>query len=77
MEKAKIEKANIILKEMVKNDFKESSWVYIDFVKEDRFLNEIKNDKNINISESTSEELAEYAYEMIDNSNRLSTLFWF
>lgn len=77
MEKAKIEKANIILKEMVKNDFKESSWVYIDFVKEDRFLNEIKNDKNINISESTSEELAEYAYEMIDNSNRLSNLFWF
>lgn len=77
MEKAKIEKANIILKEMVKNDFKESSWVYIDFVKEDRFLNEIKNDKNINISESTSEELAEYAYEMIDNSNRLSSLFWF
>lgn len=63
MEKKLQEANNLIKKEIVERSDK-NSWRYIDFVLEDRFLHEIKDD-DYNIEEHTAEEIAEYAIEHI------------
>lgn len=73
-QKDKLQKANAIVKDFIKEEFDPSHWVYIDFVKEDRFISAINEDENIDISKCTSEELADYA---IDNISKSAALYSF
>lgn len=77
METDKLTKANDVIKAYLTKHFEKDSYVYTDFVTEDRFLHEIKADKNISISGSTAEELADYAIEQIENSASRSRLIGF
>ena len=41
----KLDKANEIIKKYIKKNYNNNDWRYIDFVNEDRFYDEIKQDK--------------------------------
>lgn len=71
-----LNKANELVKEYIAYHFVEKSYQYIDYVKENRFLDEIKRDKDVVIDNSTrSEDLAEYAIErIVQNANRSNLL---
>lgn len=67
-ELARLMMANQIIKDYIKENYKETSWRYIDFVKNARFYDEIKSDKDIDPNFSP-EELAEYCLEKICEGN--------
>lgn len=75
--KIKLKKANQLVKEWANDNFKEPHYVYIDFVKDDRFLNEIVDDKGIDVGKSTAEELADYAIENISKGANRANLLGF
>ena len=77
MKQEKINTANIILKDYLEKNFCKESWVYIDFVLEDRFVSSITEDNNISIVEMTAQELADYAIENIEASASRSRLMGF
>lgn len=75
--KEKLENANVIVKDYISRHFVEKSLEYIDYVKSDRFLYEIRQDKEISIQDSTSEDLAEYAIEKITSNASVRNLLGF
>ena len=75
--KRKLKKANEIVKGFCNKHWKSSHWIYIDFVKEDRFLDEIASETSVDIEKDSAEELAEFAIEQIDKGSGLSNLFGF
>ena len=73
----KLRQANKIVKEFCNKNWKKPHWVYVDFVEEDRFLSEIKDEKSVDIEKDSAEELAEFAIEKIVESSNLSNLIGF
>ena len=73
----KINKANEIVKEYCSNNFAKKSYPYIDFVNEDRFLDEIIKEENVDLKKDSAEELAEFAIEQIARHQNLSRLLGF
>jgi hypothetical protein len=73
----KLSNANNLVKKYISEKFDKDSWVYIDFVKENRFLDEIQRDSDISIKTLSANELAEYAIENITNGVHNSNLFGF
>lgn len=58
--------ANNMIKHCLElSDIEEYNWVYVDFVKEDRFMNEIMDESKVSISDNSSYELAEFALKQI------------
>lgn len=76
----KLQKANKELKYMLSKEFDKDTWVYIDFVIEDRFYWEVETEikeGNIDISRDSVDDIVEYAYNKIVHWYRNSLLFWF
>ena len=64
--KNKIQKANQIVKDTIAENYPTTSWRYIDFVQEDRFVNEVVSDEKIDLKNWSAVEMAEYALEQIN-----------
>ena len=65
-----VSSANILLKaELIRRMYNDKSWVYIDFVKGDRFIVIIKEEakEGADFSNFDAEELCEYALDKIAN----------
>ena len=64
-----VSSANILLKaELIKRMYNDKSWVYIDFIKGDRFIDLIKeNVEGVDFSDYDAEDLCEYALDKIAN----------
>lgn len=73
----KIKEANEIVKSYVLKNFEKSSYVYIDFGLENRFIHGIQSDRNISIPEMTVEELSDYAIEQIESAANRNNLLGF
>lgn len=68
MTNAKLAEANTLLTRMITEAFAPDTWVYQDFVNENRFLSEAANDPDIEVINWSSEEIAEYAFDRINKS---------
>ena len=65
-----VSSANILLKaELIRRMHNDKSWVYIDFVKGDRFIDIIKEEaaEGVDFSDYDAEDLCEYALDKIAN----------
>ena len=65
MSEAKLKAAELIVVDYIKENYSKTNWRYVDFVEEDRFLDEARCDENIDLKAWDAEEIAEYCLENI------------
>ena len=76
--KEKLKEANKLLKRIIATSFESDTWVYIDFVIEDRFFVEIESEIkswSIDVSSMEVEDIVDFAYENISQWYNNSLLF--
>ena len=65
----KLTQALKIVKEFVSSEFEKTSWIYKDYYIDNRFMEEIQSDKEINIDKMDAQEIAEYAIDKINDAS--------